>query len=102
MLEQIERCDRALAAIRRHRPHTQLSSVRNELLSTVRGSSRGRIVGSPRASKRKCVWKHKFMCLAYCGQSKLPSSEADRDELFEAGLGEKDIEFEDVNCSPNE
>ena len=40
------------------------------------------------------------MCLAYCGQSKLPSSEAERDELFEAGLGEKDIEFEDVEVSP--
>ena len=39
------------------------------------------------------------MCLAYCEQSRLPTSEAARDELFEAGLGEKEIIFSDVNCS---
>ena len=101
LLERMERCDRALAALRQRRPHTQVSSVRNELLTTMRGYSRGRNAVPP-AKRKKCAWKHKFMCLAYCGQSKLPSSEADRDELFEAGLGEKTIEFENINCSPNE
>jgi hypothetical protein len=68
----------------------------------MRGYSRGRSTGPPSAKKKKCAWKHNFMCLAYCGQSKLPSSEAERDELFEAGLGEKTIEFENMNCSANE
>lgn len=42
------------------------------------------------------------MCLAYRGQSRVPASEIDRNELFEAGLGEKEIEFENLNCSPSE
>ena len=42
------------------------------------------------------------MCLVYCGQSRLPTSETDRNDLFEAGLGEKEIEFDDLNCSSSQ
>ena len=98
----MERCDRALAALRQHQPSTRVSSIRNELLSNMRGSGRKRNTHQPSAKKRKCVWKHKFMCLAYCGQSRLPTSETDRNDLFEAGLGEKEIEFDDFNCSSSQ
>lgn len=68
------------------------------------GPSRGRNARArqPPSKKKKCAWKHKFMCLAYRGQSRVPASEIDRNELFEAGLGEKEIEFENLNCSPSE
>lgn len=52
--------------------------------------------------RRKIVWKHKFFCLAYVGQSQLPITEKDKNELFEAGLGEKEIEFEQLDVSPEQ
>lgn len=52
--------------------------------------------------RRKIVWKHKFFCLAYVGQNQLPTTEKDKNELFEAGLGEKEIEFEQLDLSPEE
>ena len=96
----MERCDRALEALRQRRPHTHFSSLRHQLLSTS-GSGRGRSAPNLFAKKRKCAWKHKFMCLGYCGQARLPCSETERNDLFEAGLGEKEIEFESLSCSPN-
>ena len=47
----------------------------------------------------KCAWRHKFYCLAYTDQDKSPTCEADKDELYRAGLGEKEISFEDSNIS---
>ena len=55
----------------------------------------------PRTLK-KCAWRHKFYCLAYTDQDKSPTCEADKDELFRAGLGEKEISFEDSNISQEE
>lgn len=52
--------------------------------------------------KKKGVWKHKFYCLAYVGQSRLTTSEAERDDLFEAGLGEKEVEFDKLDISADE
>ena len=46
--------------------------------------------------KKKGAWKHKFFCLAYVGQVRIPTSESD------AGLGEKDVEFEQLDISPDE
>ena len=39
------------------------------------------------------------MCLAYYGQTKVPTAEYEKSELFEAGLGEK-VKFSeiDVQC----
>ena len=51
---------------------------------------------------KKCAWRHKFFCLAYTVQDKSPTYEADKDELYQAGLGEKEILFEDVNISQEE
>ena len=48
------------------------------------------------------MWKHTFYCLAYVGQSHLPSSEAEKDDLFEAGLGEKEVEFDQLDISADE
>lgn len=55
----------------------------------------------PRTLK-KCAWRHKFFCLAYIDQEKSPTCEADKDELYRAGLGEKEITFEDATVSQEE
>ena len=55
-----------------------------------------------RKVQKKYAWRHKFFCLAYTDQDKCPTYEADKDELYQAGLGEKEIVFEDVNISQEE
>lgn len=51
---------------------------------------------------KKCAWKHKFVCLAYHDQHRIPTTDTDKDDLLQAGLGEKDIEFEDLDLNTNE
>ena len=46
---------------------------------------------------KKCVWKHKFVCLAYHDQRKIPTTDVEKDDLLQAGLGEKEIEFDDLD-----
>ena len=50
----------------------------------------------------KCVWKHKFVCLAFHDQSRIPTTDCEKDTLLEAGLGEKEIEFDDLNIDAEE
>lgn len=51
---------------------------------------------------KQYAWRHKFFCLAYTDQEKSPTCDAEKDELFRAGLGEKEICFEDVTISQEE
>ena len=46
-------------------------------------------------------WKHRFVCLAYRDQSKIPTTDTDKDDLLKAGLGEKMIEFNDLDIDAN-
>ena len=48
------------------------------------------------------AWRHKFFCLAYTEQEKIPSSEIEKEELCQAGLGEKVIEFERIDMNQKE
>ena len=48
------------------------------------------------------AWKHKFYCPAYVGQDHVPTTDTDKDELFQAGLGEKDIEFDSLDTIQEE
>ena len=57
---------------------------------------------SKRSKSQKHVWRHKFCCLAYTDQDKSPTFEAEKEELYQAGLGEKEISFEDVDVSQEE
>ena len=93
----LSRCDQAISRLQASRQSISTkrqASVREELLCTLRGGSRNKT----RTKKRKCAWKHKFVCLAYKDQQ-VPIREAEKDELFAAGLGEKEIEFDDLCAS---
>ena len=37
-------------------------------------------------SKSRPAWKHRFICLAYRDQARIPTTDAEKDELYEAGL----------------
>ena len=48
------------------------------------------------------MWKHRFVCLAYCDQYKIPTTDVEKDDLLQAGLGEKEIEFESLDLDADE
>ena len=48
------------------------------------------------------AWRHKFVCLAFFGQDRTPTTDAHREELYQAGLGEKEIVFESLDISQEE
>ena len=50
----------------------------------------------------KSGWKHKFVCLAYHDQIRIPTSGCDKDELLQAGLGEREIGFQNVDIDGEE
>ena len=66
------------------------SSIRSDLASAF-GRKRG--VGSKPAitskKAKRAAWKHEFVCLAYFQQKKVPTTECERDELFEAEKGDR-------------
>ena len=87
----IERCNEALASVRRSQQqpvHRRPSSVREEMLTNLQGGCKKK-----KWKRKKNTWKHKFVCLAYVEQE-MPLREAEKDELFSAGLGEKEIELD--------
>ena len=53
----------------------------------------------PKRPNKGIVWRHKFFCLAYKDQTRSPTTEADKEEFFRAGLGEKELTFNDVNMN---
>lgn len=51
---------------------------------------------------RKAVntWKHRFVCLPYLDQVRIPTTDTDKDDLLKSGLGEKVIELNlDLNVN---
>ena len=51
---------------------------------------------------KKPAWKHKFFCLAYKDQARIPTTDFDKEELYLAELGEKEIEFPTLDASAEE
>ena len=41
----------------------------------------------------KPAWRHKFFCLAYHDQERMPATDAEKDELYQAGLGERERSY---------
>ena len=42
-------------------------------------------------------WTHKFICLSERGQCTIPTTDAQKDMLFEAGLGEPSVFIPDID-----
>lgn len=98
-LEKIEvAADNALEALNRIRTGNKSSGkkrVRQEM-SGIFHTKR------PKSSSKVCVWKHKFCCLAFKDQYRSPTTEASKEELYRAGLGDKEITFDDLSMSQKE
>ena len=56
----------------------------------------------PKVEKKRVIWHHKFVCLAHRDQDHIPTTDAEKEELYQAGLWEKEIEFESLDISQSE
>ena len=63
---------------------------------------RGNIELKKEGKRKRQTWKHKFFGLAYVGQTRVPTTEEEKDELFEAGLVEKEILFDELDLPAEE
>ena len=43
--------------------------------------------------EKRVAWCHKFVCLAFREQNRQPTTDADKEELYQAGLGVKELGF---------
>ena len=58
---------------------------------------------SKKGKKREHTpWTHKFVCLATHNQTSIPTTAIEKDVLISAGLGEKKIVFDNVECVAEE
>ena len=57
------------------------------------------LFGKKKKTAIRCVWKHKFICLTNCNQQRIPTTDAEKDKLLMAGLGEKEVDFTDLELS---
>lgn len=72
-----------------------------------KGKGRKRTLKTEMASlfnkKQKAMeWKHRFVCLANHEQQRIPTTDSEKDMLYKAGLGEKMVEFEDMDANAEE
>ena len=89
-----EKAARALKALRTPvSPGPMKKNAEKEMESLFSFPKKRRLGKAPLSSKPQCAWKHRFICLAYIDQTRMPTTDAEKDELLEAGLGEKEVEF---------
>ncbi len=65
----------------------------------VRKEMSGLFRSKKQKTEKRIAWRHKFVCLAYRDQERIPTVDADKEELYQAGLGEKEIAFETLEMS---
>ena len=96
------RCDSALSQLESIRDRPRFGTeARGIIQQTIKRAANVFDVENKKR-KKGMTWKHKFFCLAYVGQTRLPANEAQREELFEAGLREKEVEFDNIDISTDE
>ena len=94
----VEAAGRALVALKKIRTGMKGDQVihkrkiRSEMSTLFPSKKRLRL-------SKPVVWKHKFYCLAYMGQGRIPTTDAHKEELFQAGLGEGKVEFESLDIT---
>ncbi len=77
-------------------PREPVSDVRSLFRSKCRGGPT--VQQPPKKAARVVSWSHKFVCLDQRGQDTIPTTDTEKDALFEAGLGEKSITVPNIDC----
>ena len=98
----MEAADKALDALRRMRAGMtadrrveKRKRIKNEVSMLFNKKTK---VEKP---EKRVVWRHKFVCLAHRDQDRIPTTDAEKEELYQAGLWEE-IEFESLDIPQNE
>ena len=95
--------DKALGALNRIRAGTIAEERRMSIpKGQVKRSLKSLFKKDNKRSRHQIAWKHTFVCLAYKDQNRIPTTELEKDELYEAGLGTQDIEFSSINMNAEE
>ena len=88
----LEAADKTLAALRQartsHMHPTRKRKIKEEVNSLFKQTKK---------KGKGNVWKHRFVCLATRDQERIPTTDVEKDDLLKAGLGEKVIEFDDLD-----
>ena len=88
-----EKAAKALQALRGSVPMARTSSNVGEEMESLFNFRKKRKVHFQSSTSKRCAWKHRFVCLAYTDQTRIPISDYERDQLLDASLGEKEVEF---------
>ena len=88
--------DRVMNALKGMRRGLKVKGEKRKLKSEI-----GKLFPQCKKAK-KFAWKHRFVCLAYCDQHKIPTTDVEKDDLLEAGLGEKVVEFPSLDATAEE
>ena len=99
-------CNRVLAVVRGVRDRIRGDRIRGydehranfaPYDSRRKGKKRAFALSQP--SSKKNMWCTRFVCLASKDTTRVPCTVAEKEVLVQAGLGEKEIEIADVDCS---
>ena len=90
--------DRALNALEGMRRGLKGNGERKKRLKSELASA---FISKSKKPKKR-AWKHRFVCLAWRDQHKIPTTDVEKDDLLEAGLGEKVIEFPSLDANGEE
>ena len=80
-----------------------MTALRNKAVSGTNGKGKGKGAVKEEVSRlfnkkiKPATSKHKFVCLASTDQSRIPTTDVDKELLYQAGLGEKEIFFEQLD-----
>ena len=100
----LSQCNAALTALRRSKAgvaENRSDKMQKELSQAFKRKS-GAATNTIGKRSKRTAWKHTFVCLAFYSQRKIPTTASDKDELFEAGLGRKEIEFTSLDLEPKD
>ena len=99
----LQAADKALDVLKRMRAGMKAEKRRDERKRGVVKKEMSLLFSSKkRKTAKRSVWKHRFVCLAYHDQDKIPTTDVDKYDLFAAGLGEKEVEFETLDMNSEE
>ena len=91
----LKAADRALNALKGMKKGLKGDGGRKKRMK----SEMSNVFSSSCKKPKKCAWKHRFVCLAMQDQQKILTTDIEKDDLLEAGLGEKVIEFPSLDAT---
>ena len=93
----VQAADKALSALKRMRARMKADNATSR--KRVKKVMSGLFRLKKQKTEKRTAWRHKFVCLAYKDQERIPTVDADKEELYQAGLGEKEVAFETLDMS---